>query len=82
MPLLFIGHFGKNDTELGDFPELTSMCSVVKTSPPTAGALDLIPDWGAMMHYASGPKNQNIKQKQYCNKFTRDFKNGVHRKIS
>ena len=32
--------------------------------------------------YASGPKNQNIKQKQYCNRFTRDFKNGVHRKKS
>ena len=24
------------------------------------------------------PKNQNIKQKQYCNKSSKDFKNGPH----
>ena len=28
--------------------------------------------------HASGPKNPNIKQKQYCNKFNKDFKNGPH----
>jgi len=28
-----------------------------------------------MLH---GPKIQNIKQKQYCNKFSNDFKNGPH----
>ena len=27
-----------------------------------------------------GQKNQNIKQKQYCNKFNQDFKNGPHQK--
>ena len=27
------------------------------------------------------PKTQNIKQKQYCNKFNKDFKNGPHQKI-
>ena len=27
-----------------------------------------------------GQKNQNIKQKQYCNKFNKDFKNGPHQK--
>ena len=80
MPLLFIDHGSKNDTELRDLPELTSLYSVVKTLPPSTGALDLILDWGAMTHYASGPKNQNTKQKQYCNKFTKDFKNGVYRK--
>ena len=26
------------------------------------------------------PKSQNIKQKQYCNKFNKDFKNGPHLK--
>ena len=26
------------------------------------------------------PKDQNIKQKQYCNKFSEDFKNGPHQK--
>ena len=24
------------------------------------------------------PKNQTIKQKQYCNKFNKDFKSGPH----
>ena len=27
---------------------------------------------------ASEPKNQNLKQKQYCNKLNRDFKNDPH----
>ena len=27
-----------------------------------------------------GQKNQNVKQKQYCNKFNKDFKNGPHQK--
>ena len=27
-------------------------------------------------HIPRGPKNQNIKQKQYCNKFDKGFKNG------
>ena len=31
-------------------------------------------------HMASWPKNQNIKQKQYCKKFNKDFKNGPHQK--
>ena len=35
---------------------------------------------GAKIPHASGPKNQNIKQKQYCNKFNKDFKNGPHEK--
>ena len=30
--------------------------------------------------HASWPKCQNIKQKQYCNKFNKDFKNGSHKK--
>ena len=29
-------------------------------------------------HMAYCPRNQNIKQKQYCNKFNKDFKNGPH----
>ena len=31
---------------------------------------------------ASWPKNQSIKQKQYCNKFNKDFKNVPHQKES
>ena len=54
---------------------------VVKTSPSTAGGAGLIPDWGAKIPHASRrPKTQNIKQKQYCNKFNEDFKNGPHQK--
>ena len=30
--------------------------------------------------HASWLKNQNIKQKQYCNKFIKDFKKGPHQK--
>ena len=30
--------------------------------------------------HASQPKNQNIKRKQYCNKFNKDFKNDPHQK--
>ena len=34
----------------------------------------LIPGWGAKISHALGPKNQNIKQEQYCNKSNRHFK--------
>ena len=46
---------------------------VVKTSPSNAGVVGSIPGWGAKIPHASRPKNQNIKQKQYCNKFNKDF---------
>ena len=48
--------------------------SVVKTSPSSAGGVGSIPGQGAEIPCASWPKNQNIKQKQYCNKFNKDFK--------
>ena len=51
---------------------------VVKTSPSNAGGVGSIPGQGAKIPRALGPKNQNIKQKQYCNKFNKDFKNGPH----
>ena len=54
---------------------------VVKTSPSNAGGAGLLPGWGAKIPHALGAKNQNIKQKQYCNKFNKDFKNGPHQKI-
>ena len=57
---------------------------VVKTLPSNAGGAGSIPGQGANIPHASGPKkkNQNIKQKQYCNKFNKDFKkkNGPHQK--
>ena len=51
---------------------------VVKTSPSKAGGASLIPGQRIKIPTASQPKNQNIKQKQYCNKFNKDFKNGLH----
>ena len=54
-----------------DFPD----GSVVKTLPSNAGSAGSIPGWGAKIPHALRPKNQNIKQKQYCNKFNKGFKN-------
>ena len=31
-------------------------------------------------HMLQGQKNQSAKQKQYCNKFNKDSKNGLHQK--
>ena len=54
---------------------------MVKTSPSSAVGKGLIPSPGAEIPLASWPKNpQNIKQKQYCNKFNEVFKNGPHQK--
>ena len=53
---------------------------MVKTSPSNAGGAGSIPSRGAKIPHGSGPKNQNIKQKEYCNKFNKDFKNGPHQK--
>ena len=61
---------------MGDFPGDT----VVKTSPSNAGSACSIPGQGTKIPHALGPKNQNIKQKQYCNKFSEDFKNDTHPK--
>ena len=46
---------------------------VVKTSPFNAGGAGSISGQGAKIH-ALWIKNQNIKQKQYCNKFSEVFK--------
>ena len=53
---------------------------MVETLPSNAGGAASIPGRGAKIPHASRPKNQNIKQKQYCNKFKKDFKNGPHQK--
>ena len=53
---------------------------VVKTLPSNAGGAGLIPGWGAKIPHTSRPKNQKIKQKQYCNKFNKDFKIDPHQK--
>ena len=58
---------------------------MVKTSSSKAGGVGLIPGQGAKNPRASWPKKtnqrkENLKQKQYCNKFNKDFKNGPHQK--
>ena len=47
---------------------------MVKPLPSNAGGMGSIRGLGAKIPHASQPKNQNIKQKQYCNKFNKDFK--------
>ena len=54
---------------------------VVKTLPSnTGGASSIpgggassIPGGGAKMPHVSQPINQNVKEKQYCNKFNKDL---------
>ena len=53
--------------DLRDFPS----GPVVKTF--NAGGVGSIPSWGAKIPHALQSKNQNIKQKQYCNKFNKGF---------
>ena len=64
------------DHSLRDFPG----GPVIKTSPSIAGGVGSIPGRGAKIPHASWPKNQNVKQKQYCNKFNKDFKSGAIKK--
>ena len=70
------GFFLKKEIDR-DFPG----SPVVTTLPFNAGGAGSIPGQGAKIPHASGPKTQNIKQKQYCNQFNKDFKNGPHQKI-
>ena len=53
---------------------------VVKTLLSNAGCVGLIPGWGTKILDALRPKNQNTKQKQCCNKFNKNFKNGPCKK--
>ena len=53
---------------------------MAKTSPSNAGSVDWIPGQGAQIPHALWPKNQNIKEKQYCNRFNKAFLNGPHLK--
>ena len=44
---------------------------VVKILPSNAGGTGSIPGWGTKIPHTSWPKNQNMKQKQYGNKFNK-----------
>ena len=61
---------------VGNFPG----SPMVKTSPSNGAGTGSIPGWRAKMPRASRPKNQNRRQKQYCNKLNKDLKNGPHQK--
>ena len=61
---------------LGGFPG----GPMVKTSPASAGGAGSIPGQGVKIPQASWPKNQNIKHKQCCDKFNKDFKTGPFKK--
>ena len=50
---------------------------VVKISPSHAGGTGLITQ-EAKIPQTSQLKNQNIKHKQYCKKFNKDFKSGPY----
>ena len=47
---------------------------VAETLPFRAGAVSSTPGWEPKIPHASGSKNQNITQKQYCSRFNKDFK--------
>ena len=46
--------------------------------PSKAGGMGLVPGQEAKIPHALGPRNQNIKQKQYCNKYNKNFLKMVH----
>ena len=54
---------------------------VVKLLPSNAEGMSSIPGQGVKIPYASWPKKQNIKQKQYCNKFSKDLKKRERKSI-
>ena len=54
----------------GDFPD----GPVVKTSSPNARGECLIPGQGAKIPHTSWAENQDMEQKQHCDKFNKDLK--------
>ena len=47
---------------------------LVKTSPSREGGVHLVSCREARIPHAFPPQNQDMKQKQYCNKFNKDLK--------
>ena len=52
----------------------------VKALSSSAVRSSLIPGGGSKIPNALQSEHQNIKQKQYCKKFNKDFKNGPDQK--
>ena len=57
----------------GDIPD----GPVVRALPSNVEGEGLIPGWGAKIQKK---KEEHKQQKQYCNKFNKDFINGPHQK--
>ena len=71
-------HHLKNLEQFRDLPH----GPMVKTLPSNPGCASLIHGQELRCHMPPGQKKkQNRKQKQYCNKFNKDLKNGPHKKI-
>ena len=51
---------------------------MVKTLPSNVRGASLISGQEARIPHNLWPKNQNIKQKQYCSKFNKHFKNSPY----
>lgn len=47
-----------------------------------SGGSGSISVWRVKISHASWPKNQNTKQKQYCNQCNKTLKNGAHQEVS
>ena len=47
---------------------------------PSKAGVSSIPGQRGKIPHASWPKTSNIKQKQYCKKFNKNFKNGSSQK--
>lgn len=68
---------GKEEGIFKRHREQTSWQTSVKSLPSSAGIW--FHSWlGSHIPHAWWPKNQNVKQKQYCNKSNKEFKNGPH----
>ena len=52
----------------------------LKTLPSNTGGAGSILGQETKIPHTLWPKSQNIKQKQYYNKFNKDFKNDPHQK--
>ena len=53
---------------------------MLRLSAFNAGSVGSDPGRGAKIPHALGPKNQNIKEEQCCNKVNQDFKNCPYQK--
>ena len=80
MIIVFKCRFGIFSETAGREHQNSPGSSKAETSPSHAGDVgsELLSGQGTEIPHALQPKNQNVRQKQYCNEFSKDFKNGPH----